>query len=73
MDDDREERLRAVLEAVLNASPETLPDEVRRCFLLRFAQGFEESEIAVLMKIPLEMVRMHLHQVRRWLLSKETA
>jgi DNA-directed RNA polymerase specialized sigma24 family protein len=56
-----EEKLRCVLE--------NLPDEQRRCFLLRFVQGFDESEVAVLMKIPLEMVRMHLYQVRQRLLS----
>jgi DNA-directed RNA polymerase specialized sigma24 family protein len=37
---------------------------MRRCFLLRFMQGFEESEIAILMKIPLEMVRQLLYQAR---------
>lgn len=61
MNDDREERLRAILAR--------LPDEMRRCFLLRFVQGFEEGEIAVLMKIPVEMVRMHLLQARRRLQS----
>jgi RNA polymerase sigma factor (sigma-70 family) len=61
MSDDREEKLHAILAR--------LPDEMRRCFLLRFVQGFEESEIAVLMKIPAEMVRMHLFQARRRLQS----
>lgn len=41
-----------------------LPDEMRRCFLLRFAQGFEEGEVAMLMKIPVETVREHLREVR---------
>lgn len=57
MDDEQEERLHAALES--------LPDEMRRCFQLRFIQGFEESEIAVLMKMPIEMVRMHLYQGRK--------
>ena len=57
MDDEQEERLRAALE--------TLPDEMRRCSLLRFIQGFEENEIAVLMKMPIERVRMHLYQVQK--------
>jgi RNA polymerase sigma factor (sigma-70 family) len=61
MNDDREEKLRAILAR--------LPDEMRRCFLLRFVQGFEESEIAVLMKIPIEMVRTHLSHARRRLQS----
>jgi RNA polymerase sigma factor (sigma-70 family) len=57
MDDEQEERLRAALES--------LPDEMRQCGLLRFIQGFEENEIAVLMKMPVEMVRMHLYQIRK--------
>lgn len=61
MNDDREEKLHAALER--------LPDEMRRCFLLRFVQGFEEFEIAILMKIPLEMVRQQLFQARQRLRS----
>jgi DNA-directed RNA polymerase specialized sigma24 family protein len=57
MDDEQEKRLRAALES--------LPDEMRRCSFLRFVQGFEENEIAVLMKMPLERVRMHLYQVQK--------
>jgi DNA-directed RNA polymerase specialized sigma24 family protein len=53
---DQEETLRAALE--------TLPDDVRRCFLLHFGQGFEEGEIAILLKIPVERVRACLRQVR---------
>jgi DNA-directed RNA polymerase specialized sigma24 family protein len=54
MDTDPEESWRAALE--------TLPEEVRRCFLLRFGQGFEEEEIAFLLKIPVERVMAHLRQ-----------
>ena len=57
MDDTQEERLRAALES--------LPDEMRRCGLLRFIQGFEENEIAVLMKMPVDMVRIHLYQIQK--------
>ena len=56
---DRLESLRAVLEQ--------LPDELRRCFLLRHARGFCESEIAVLMKLPIERVRTYLWQARQML------
>jgi DNA-directed RNA polymerase specialized sigma24 family protein len=55
--DKQEERLRLALE--------NLPDEMRQCFLLRFTQGFDENEIALLMKMPLEMVRVNLYQVRQ--------
>jgi RNA polymerase sigma factor (sigma-70 family) len=61
MDDEQEENLHAALGQ--------MPDELRRCFLLRFGQGFEENEIAVLLKIPVEMVRMNLHRVRQRLFS----
>ena len=54
MNDDQEETLRAALE--------TLPDEMRRCFLLHFGQGFEEGEIAVLLRIPVSQVRVGLQQ-----------
>jgi DNA-directed RNA polymerase specialized sigma24 family protein len=57
MDDEQEERLRTALAS--------LPDEMRLCSLMRFVQGFEETEIAVLMKMPIEMVRMYLYQARK--------
>jgi DNA-directed RNA polymerase specialized sigma24 family protein len=56
---DRLESLREVLEQ--------LPDELRRCFLLRHGRGFCESEIAVLMKLPIEKVRTYLWQARQML------
>jgi RNA polymerase sigma factor (sigma-70 family) len=56
MNDDQEEKLHAALE--------TLTDDMRRCFLLRYVQGFEENEIAVLMKIRIETVRLRLFQAR---------
>ena len=56
---DRLESLRTVLDQ--------LPDELRRCFLLRHARGFCESEIAVLMKLPIERVRTYLWQARQML------
>jgi DNA-directed RNA polymerase specialized sigma24 family protein len=51
---DLEERLRATLE--------TWPDEMRRCFLLHFGQGFEEGEIAILLRMPVERVQDCLRQ-----------
>lgn len=56
---DRLESLREVLDQ--------LPDELRRCFLLRHGRGFCESEIAVLMKLPIEKVRTYLWQARQML------
>lgn len=44
-----------------------LPDELRRCFLLRHERGFGVDEIAVLMKLPIERVRTCLWQARQML------
>jgi len=57
MDDEQEERLRAALAS--------LPDEMRRCCLLRFIRGFDENEIAVLLKMPVETVRMYLYHAQK--------
>lgn len=51
--------------ASLHRGLERLPDDVRRCFLLCHGRGFCESEIAVLMKLPIDLVRSHLWQARR--------
>jgi RNA polymerase sigma factor (sigma-70 family) len=56
---ERLESLREVLDQ--------LPDELRRCFLLRHGRGYAEEEIAVLMKLPIERVRTCLWQARRML------
>lgn len=47
---------------------EQMPDDQRRCFLLRHGRGFCDSEIAVLMKLPIEKVRTYLWQAR-WTLG----
>jgi DNA-directed RNA polymerase specialized sigma24 family protein len=44
-----------------------LPDNLRRCFLLRHARGYSEDEIAVLMKLSIDRVRTCLWQARRML------
>jgi DNA-directed RNA polymerase specialized sigma24 family protein len=56
---ERLESLREVLDQ--------LPDELRRCFLLRHGRGYGEDEIAVLMKLPIERVKTCLWQARRML------
>jgi DNA-directed RNA polymerase specialized sigma24 family protein len=56
---DRMESLREVLDQ--------LPDELRRCFLLRHGRGYGEDEIAVLMKLPIDRVRTCLWEARRML------
>ena len=42
-----------------------LPEEVRRCFVLRYHRGFEPDEIGELMRIPVAAVRAHLKEARR--------
>ncbi len=56
------ERLEALRELL-----DALPDELRRCFLLRHSRGYAEDEIAVLMKLPIERVRICLWEARRML------
>lgn len=51
--------------ASLQKELERLPDDVRRCFLLRHGRGFCESEIAVLMKLTIGEVRDSLRMARR--------
>jgi DNA-directed RNA polymerase specialized sigma24 family protein len=44
-----------------------LPDDLRRCFLLRHGRGYDEEQIAILMKLSLDQVRTCLWQARRML------
>lgn len=56
---DRLEALREIIDQ--------LPDELRRCFLLRHSRGYGIDEIAVLMKLPEDRVKTCLWQARRML------
>ncbi|HJX29006.1 MAG TPA: sigma factor-like helix-turn-helix DNA-binding protein [Thermoanaerobaculia bacterium] len=51
--------------ATLQEELERLPDDLRRCFLLRYGRGFCESEIAVLMKLTIDEVRDSLRTAWR--------
>jgi DNA-directed RNA polymerase specialized sigma24 family protein len=46
---------------------ELLPDDLRRCFLLRHGRGYDEEQIAILMKLTVDQVRTCLWQARRML------
>jgi len=48
----------------------SLPDQMRRCCLLRYEQGLKYQEIADLMKISIETVKAHLHQARKRLMVR---
>jgi RNA polymerase sigma-70 factor (ECF subfamily) len=41
-----------------------LPEQMRRCFILRFDQQLRYREIAAVMQISIQTVKSHLHQAR---------
>jgi RNA polymerase sigma-70 factor, ECF subfamily len=41
-----------------------LPEQMRRCFILRFHQELKYKEIASVMQISIQTVKSHLHQAR---------
>lgn len=49
----------------LEQAIDEMPEEVRRCFILRYHRGFAHDEIAELMRIPAREVRRHLAEARR--------
>jgi RNA polymerase sigma-70 factor (ECF subfamily) len=49
----------------LRAAFQDLPDQMRRCCILRYEKGLKYQEIAVVMKISIETVKAHLHQARK--------
>ena|SRR5437764_1359865 len=54
----------------LRAALKSLPDQMRRCCLLRYEQGLKYQEIADIMKISIETVKAHLHQARKRLTAQ---
>jgi RNA polymerase sigma-70 factor, ECF subfamily len=55
---------------VLRAAFQELPDQMRRCCILRYERGLKYKEIADLMKISIETVKAHLHQARKRLMVR---
>jgi RNA polymerase sigma-70 factor, ECF subfamily len=51
----------------LHAALKDLPDQMRRCCILRYERGLKYKEIAVVMGISVEAVKAHLHQARKHL------
>jgi RNA polymerase sigma-70 factor, ECF subfamily len=60
----RSERSEALHEAL-----HKLPDQMRRCCILRYERGLKYQEIATLMGISIETVKAHLHQARKRLMD----
>ncbi|MFY9822535.1 MAG: RNA polymerase sigma factor [Thermoanaerobaculia bacterium] len=56
--------------AAFRAALQELPDQMRRCCLLRYQRGFKYQEIATVMKISIETVKAHLHQARKRLAAR---
>ncbi len=56
--------------AAFRAALQELPDQMRRCCLLRYEKGLKYQEIAVIMKISIETVKAHLHQARKRLAAR---
>lgn len=56
--------------AAFRAALKDLPDQMRRCCLLRYEQGLKYQEIAIVMKISIETVKAHLHQARKRLAAR---
>ncbi len=65
-----DEIIRRELRGVLRAALQELPDQMRRCCILRYEKGRKYQEIAVLMKISIETVKAHLHQARKRLTDR---
>lgn len=55
--------------SVLRAAFQELPDQMRRCCILRYEKGFKYQEIADIMGISIETVKAHLHQARKRLVD----
>lgn len=49
----------------LQAALQELPDQMRRCCILRYEEGLKYKEIADVMRISIETVKAHLHQARK--------
>ena len=49
----------------LHAALQELPDQMRRCCILRYERGLKYQEIATVMGISIETVKAHLHQARK--------
>jgi RNA polymerase sigma-70 factor (ECF subfamily) len=61
----QEERIAKLREAIAS-----LPEQMRRCVMLRVYQELSYGEIAVVMHLSVETVKSHLHQARRQLRIK---
>ena len=60
-----EEVVRSEQSKALHAALKGLPDQMRRCCILRYERVLKYQEIATVMGISIETVKAHLHQARK--------
>lgn len=65
-----EEVVRSERSKALHAALKDLPDQMRRCCILRYERGLKYKEIAYVMGISIETVKAHLHQARKRLMDQ---
>lgn len=65
-----DEVIRRELRKSLQTALHELPDQMRRCCILRYEKGLKYHEIATLMRISIETVKAHLHQARKRLMDR---
>lgn len=64
-----DEVVRSERSKAFHAALKGLPDQMRRCCILRYERGFKYKEIAYIMGISIETVKAHLHQARKRLMD----
>ncbi len=65
-----DEIIRRELQGSLRTALHELPDQMRRCCILRYEKGLKYHVIATVMKISIETVKAHLHQARKRLMDR---
>ncbi|HEX8746592.1 MAG TPA: sigma-70 family RNA polymerase sigma factor [Pyrinomonadaceae bacterium] len=65
-----EDVLRVERSRILREAVESLPEQMRRCMMLRVYQDLSYQQIAVVMRVSVETVKSHLYQARQQLKEK---
>ncbi|MFY9825105.1 MAG: RNA polymerase sigma factor [Thermoanaerobaculia bacterium] len=55
---------------IMQAALNELPEQMRRCCILRYEKGLKYQEIATVMNISIQAVKSHLYQARKRLQGK---
>ena len=65
-----DEVVRSERSKALHAALQGLPDQMRRCCILRYERGLKYQEIAFVMGISVKTVKSYLHQARKRLMDQ---